>query len=83
MVNSRQSITGHFALDPDLAFPADDIDRRIAEEADPDRLDVLDATRLATAMLGDLIATNLFMLGFAYQKGRSRSALRRSSGPSN
>ncbi len=69
VVNSQPSITGHFALDPDLAFPTDDINRRIAEEADPDRLDVLDATRLATALLGDSIATNLFMLGFAYQKG--------------
>jgi indolepyruvate ferredoxin oxidoreductase len=29
----------------------------------------VDATRLATALLGDAIATNLFMLGFAFQKG--------------
>src|SRR6185295_16489663 len=29
----------------------------------------LDATRLATALMGDSIATNLFMLGYAYQKG--------------
>ena len=29
----------------------------------------LDATGIATALLGDSIATNLFMLGFAYQKG--------------
>jgi indolepyruvate ferredoxin oxidoreductase len=27
------------------------------------------ATRLATALLGDAIATNLFMVGFAYQQG--------------
>src|SRR5690606_19773483 len=33
------------------------------------RLDALNATRLATALLGDSIATNLFMLGYAYQKG--------------
>jgi indolepyruvate ferredoxin oxidoreductase len=31
--------------------------------------DFVDATRLATALLGDAIATNPFMLGFAYQKG--------------
>ena len=69
VVNSRQSITGHFALDPDLQFPEADLYGRIREEADTGRLDVLDATRLATALLGDSIATNLFMLGFAYQKG--------------
>src|SRR5262249_60725695 len=29
----------------------------------------LDATRLATGLMGDSIATNLFMVGFAYQRG--------------
>jgi indolepyruvate ferredoxin oxidoreductase len=31
--------------------------------------DFLEATRLATGLMGDSIATNLFMLGYAYQKG--------------
>src|SRR3546814_18706875 len=34
-----------------------------------DLVDAVEATRLATALLGDSIATNLFMLGFAYQLG--------------
>ena len=29
----------------------------------------LDATRLATGLMGDSIATNLFMVGYAYQRG--------------
>jgi indolepyruvate ferredoxin oxidoreductase len=33
------------------------------------RADFIDATKLATALMGDSIATNLFMLGFAWQKG--------------
>ena len=32
-------------------------------------LDILDATGLATALMGDSIATNSFMLGFAFQRG--------------
>src|SRR5262249_44929674 len=32
-------------------------------------LRMIDATELATALLGDSIATNLFMLGYAWQKG--------------
>ena len=32
-------------------------------------LDILDATGLATALMGDSIATNAFMLGFAFQRG--------------
>jgi indolepyruvate ferredoxin oxidoreductase len=31
--------------------------------------DLVDATDIATALLGDSIATNLFMLGYAWQKG--------------
>ncbi len=30
---------------------------------------MVEATRIATALLGDSIATNLFMLGYAYQRG--------------
>ena len=29
----------------------------------------VDATKLATALMGDSIATNLFMVGYAYQRG--------------
>ena len=35
----------------------------------PGQVHFVDATRLATALLGDAIAANLFMVGFAYQKG--------------
>ena len=42
-------------------------DRRGRRRAEA--LSSLDATRLATALMGDAIATNLFMLGYAYQKG--------------
>src|SRR5262249_44244943 len=34
-----------------------------------DACDFLDSTAIATALLGDSIATNMFMLGYAYQKG--------------
>jgi len=32
-------------------------------------LDIIDATRLASTLMGDSIATNPFMLGYAFQKG--------------
>src|SRR5947209_19569540 len=41
----------------------------IAEAVGPGNADFVPATRLATALLGDSIATNLFMIGYAYQKG--------------
>jgi indolepyruvate ferredoxin oxidoreductase len=69
VVNNHQIMTGEFTRKPDLAFPAGDMERVIAEATGPGQADFLDATRIATALLGDSIATNLFMLGYAWQKG--------------
>ena len=68
VINSHQQPTGHFARQPDWQYPADDV-RALIDESVDGRADYVDATRLATALMGDSIATNLFMLGFAYQKG--------------
>ena len=69
VINSYETITGEFTRDPDQVFPGADLRRMIAEATGPGRADFLDATRLATALLGNTIATNLFMLGYAWQKG--------------
>jgi indolepyruvate ferredoxin oxidoreductase len=34
----------------------------------PGEAEFLDATKLATGLMGDSIATNLFMVGYAYQR---------------
>ena len=68
LMNTHQQPTGQFAKDADWQFPVHEV-RGLIQEAVKDRLLQLDATRLATALMGDGIATNLFMLGFAYQKG--------------
>ncbi|MFQ5830633.1 MAG: indolepyruvate ferredoxin oxidoreductase family protein [Candidatus Methylomirabilia bacterium] len=69
IVNTYQQITGHFTRDADLSFPAAEIETRINTAAGAEQVDYLEATRMATRLLGDSIATNLFMLGYAYQKG--------------
>ncbi|HZW21068.1 indolepyruvate ferredoxin oxidoreductase family protein [Noviherbaspirillum sp.] len=68
VVNTHQQPTGHFTKKPDWQFPLQEVQALINESV-ADRADYIDATRLATALMGDSIATNLFMLGFAYQKG--------------
>jgi indolepyruvate ferredoxin oxidoreductase len=68
IINSHQTITGDFTRNPDLAFPDDDLRRAVAAACGADAAEFLDATGLATALLGDSLATNLFMLGFAYQR---------------
>jgi indolepyruvate ferredoxin oxidoreductase len=69
VVNSHEIITGDFTRNPDLVFPTAAMERSIATATGPDRAEFLDATRLATGLLGDSIANNLFMLGYAYQRG--------------
>jgi indolepyruvate ferredoxin oxidoreductase len=69
IVNSHEIITGDFTRNPDLVFPTAAMERSIAAAAGPDRAEFLDATRLATGLLGDSIASNLFLLGYAYQRG--------------
>jgi indolepyruvate ferredoxin oxidoreductase len=69
IVNTHESITGEFTRQPDLAFPATTLKLSIEAAAGADACDFVEATRLATALMGDSIATNLLMLGYAYQKG--------------
>jgi indolepyruvate ferredoxin oxidoreductase len=69
IVNSHATITGDFTRNPDLVFPTGALERSIAEAAGRENTQFLDATRLATGLFGDSIASNLFMLGYAYQRG--------------
>jgi indolepyruvate ferredoxin oxidoreductase len=69
LVNTHQAITGQFTRNPDLLFPTDSIEQRLTHAAGNRNVDFVDATRLATLLLGDAILSNLFMLGFAYQRG--------------
>ena len=69
IVNSHEIITGEFTRNPDLVFPTGALERSIAEATGPNNTEFVDATRLATGLFGDSIASNLFMLGYAYQRG--------------
>jgi indolepyruvate ferredoxin oxidoreductase len=69
IVNTQETITGEFTRHPDLAFPSHTLRLSIEAAAGADACDFVEATRLATGLMGDSIATNLFMLGYAYQRG--------------
>ncbi|MFN0318335.1 MAG: indolepyruvate ferredoxin oxidoreductase family protein [Burkholderiales bacterium] len=68
VINIHEQPPGPFTKDPDWRFPSEQI-RVLIDEAVEQRSHFVDATRLATALLGDSIAANLFMLGYAFQKG--------------
>src|SRR5579859_1297690 len=69
IVNSAETITGGFTQDPDLRFPTQSSHEALIEAVGKDGVDFIDASRLAVSLLGDSIAANLFMLGYAWQKG--------------
>ncbi|MDH3738161.1 MAG: indolepyruvate ferredoxin oxidoreductase family protein, partial [Alphaproteobacteria bacterium] len=69
LVNTHEAITGQFTRDPDLKFPSDELAERLIVETGNGNIEFLDATRMATDIMGDSIAANLFMLGYAWQKG--------------
>jgi indolepyruvate ferredoxin oxidoreductase len=71
VVNLHEQPPGTFAQQADWQYPAEQV-RGLINEAvgtEADHADFLDATKLATALMGDSIAANLFMLGYAWQKG--------------
>jgi indolepyruvate ferredoxin oxidoreductase len=68
VINAHEQPPGQFTQDPDWQFPAKQI-QALIDESVGGRSHFVDGTRLATALLGDSIAANLFMLGYAFQKG--------------
>jgi indolepyruvate ferredoxin oxidoreductase len=68
IVNAQETVTGDFTRNADWDFPAAKL-QSVIRDVVGKAVDFPDATRLATALMGDAIATNPFMLGFAFQRG--------------
>jgi indolepyruvate ferredoxin oxidoreductase len=69
VVNDAEVPTAAFVRDPDAAFPTAAMNDQIVTEVGAEGAYFLNASRIATALLGDSIASNLFLLGFAWQQG--------------
>ncbi|HZF97247.1 MAG TPA: DUF6537 domain-containing protein, partial [Pseudoxanthomonas sp.] len=69
VLNTYQAMPGTFTTRPDMEFPAAGIVSAVTQALGGQAPMQVDATQLATALLGDAIATNLFMLGYAWQRG--------------
>jgi indolepyruvate ferredoxin oxidoreductase len=67
VINSHMQPTAAFLFNPDIDFETPAMLQAITIAAGD--ADVIDGTGLATTLMGDSIATNLFMLGYAFQKG--------------
>ncbi|WP_207460268.1 indolepyruvate ferredoxin oxidoreductase family protein [Azospirillum sp. SYSU D00513] len=69
VINTHDNITIDFLKKPDFAIPVPELVADIRKACGEEAVEALDATRIATALLGDSIATNPFVMGLAWQKG--------------
>ena len=69
-INSTGSSTAAFVKNPDWQFPGASAQTEIERACGAGQADFIDAGQIATALMGDAIATNMFMLGYAWQQGR-------------
>ena len=69
VVNDAEVPTSSFILNPDAKFPTQAMKDKVTEEVGEESCHFINSTRVATQLLGDSIASNLFMLGFAWQRG--------------
>ena len=69
VVNTAESMPGDFTRNADFSLPVERIKRSILSASGREKSHFVDATAAATAFLGNAIAANMFMLGYAWQQG--------------
>ena len=68
-VNADLQPTASFVQNPDIDFEMGAMQTTLRDAIGERNLEIIDATGIAATLMGDSIATNPFMLGFAFQKG--------------
>ncbi|MDP6691325.1 MAG: indolepyruvate ferredoxin oxidoreductase family protein [Alphaproteobacteria bacterium] len=69
VINSHVVPTAQFLADQDMEMAGEGLIGQLRDAVGDDFSHFFNATRLATALMGDSIAANLFLLGAAFQKG--------------
>jgi len=69
LVNVHETPTADFTLNPDASYHSAAVKAAIRRAAGDNLSEFIEATDIATLLMGDAIATNLFMLGYAVQRG--------------
>jgi indolepyruvate ferredoxin oxidoreductase len=67
VVNASVTPTAEFVRNPNWQLPGSDMQADLRDASQT--VDFVAATEIATGLMGDAIATNMFMLGYAWQKG--------------
>jgi len=69
VINATTAPTADFVKNPNWRLPGSDLLHDIAETCGKNDVDFVAAGNISTSLMGDSIATNMFMLGYALQKG--------------
>jgi indolepyruvate ferredoxin oxidoreductase len=69
VINLAEVLPGDFVRNPEFSLPTERIKRTISSLAGVGHSHFVNASRLATGLLGQSLGANMFMLGYAYQIG--------------
>ena len=69
IVNTHVAPTAQFVLDQEMDFELASLQRALRAAVGSNAIEFIDATALTTVLSGDAAASNVFMLGYAFQKG--------------
>ena len=69
VINLAEVLPGDFTRNADFSLPTERLKRAILADAGPENTHFIDATRAATALFGNSIGANIFLVGYAYQLG--------------
>jgi len=69
VVNTAEFLPGEFTRNADFSLPSERLKRTITNDAGRDNTHFVDASGLATALFGQSLGANMFLVGYAYQLG--------------
>jgi indolepyruvate ferredoxin oxidoreductase len=69
VVNLAEILPGDFTRNADFSLPSERLKRAILTRAGSTSTHFVNATRIATALFGNSMAANIFLVGYAYQLG--------------
>ena len=69
VINATTAPTAEFVRNPNWQLPGSNLQHDISEACGKENVEFISAGSIATNLMGDSIATNMFMLGYALQKG--------------
>jgi indolepyruvate ferredoxin oxidoreductase len=69
VINTDEFLPGEFTRNADFSLPSERLKRTITADAGQDKAHFVDASRIASALFGQSIGANMFLVGYAYQLG--------------